>query len=78
MPFVLNLASLSPAPLSLAAAPRVEITVFFYFVCFVMCAEGARSVSRGRGVRESVFVCGFFLNNTPSLFVGQIFICGDR
>jgi hypothetical protein len=20
----------------------------------------------------------FFLNNTPSLFVGQIFICGDR
>jgi hypothetical protein len=27
---------------------------------------------------ENSYSSAFFLNNTPSLFVGQIFICGDR
>jgi hypothetical protein len=29
-------------------------------------------------VKWNILKPRFFLNNTPSLFVGQIFICGDR
>jgi hypothetical protein len=29
-------------------------------------------------LERQMMLAGFFLNNTPSLFVGQIFIRGDR